>query len=91
MSLSTSKRPKRTGQKPSVGSAGAVAAKPSLYQRYMSIPTKWKVYIWGTTFVVAFAANSISDKILEKNMIDAEAERRVDLELQKQDKSATSE
>lgn len=50
----------------------------------MKLPLKWKLYIWGSTFVVALLADSISEKIFQQNMIDAEAERRVDIQMEKE-------
>ena len=64
--------------------APGIQTKPSLYQRYTRLPLKWKLYIWGSTFAVAWLADSISEKIFQQNMIDAEAERRVDIQMEKE-------
>ncbi len=61
-----------------------IPKKSSLYHRYMKLPLKWKLYIWGSTFIVALLADSISEKIFQQNMIDAEAERRVDIQMEKE-------
>ncbi|GMM28428.1 hypothetical protein DAMA08_011440 [Martiniozyma asiatica (nom. inval.)] len=60
------------------------SSKPAtLYQRYLLLPFKVKLFIWSTTAVVAYLTDSVSDRIFEQNMIDAEAERRVELELKR--------
>lgn len=57
--------------------------KPSLFKRYNSLPFRAKLYIWITTAGVAWLADSISARIFEQNMIDAEANRRVEMEMRK--------
>lgn len=54
-----------------------------LYQKYMALPFKVKIFIWTSTAGVAFLTDSISEKIFEQNMIDVEADRRVELELER--------
>lgn len=58
-------------------------AKPSLYGRYRALSLKVKLYIWITTAGAAWLADSLSDRIFEQNMIDAEANRRVEMEIRK--------
>lgn len=60
-----------------------VNGKPSLYARYCALSFKVKIYIWITTAGAAWLADSLSDRIFEQNMIDAEAHRRVEKELRK--------
>lgn len=56
----------------------------------MALPLKVKLFIWVSTAGVAFLTDSISEKIFEQNMIDAEANRRVELELKKLEKKTSS-
>ncbi|KAG0676495.1 hypothetical protein C6P40_001396 [Pichia californica] len=55
----------------------------SLWRKYSALSFKVKLYIWITTAGAAWLADSLSDKIFEQNMIDAEAHRRVEMELRK--------
>lgn len=64
-------------------SSAKPVGKPSLFARYNALSLKVKLYIWITTAGVAWLADSISDRIFEQNMIDAEASRRVEIELRK--------
>lgn len=65
--------------------------KPSLYARYCALSFKVKIYIWITTAGAAWLADSLSDRIFEQNMIDAEAHRRVEKELRKMKQLEQSE
>ncbi|GME79118.1 unnamed protein product [Ambrosiozyma monospora] len=76
----TTKRPTRPTPSSSTPNPNA---KPTIWQRYQRIPLKWKLYIGTTTFIIAFLADSISDKLMERNMIDYEANRRVEIEMSK--------
>lgn len=58
-------------------------SKPSLFARYNALPLRAKLYIWISTAAVAWLADSVSDRVFEQSMVDAEAERRVQHELQK--------
>lgn len=60
-----------------------VTTKPTLFAKYNALSFKVKLYLWVSTAAVAWLADSVSDKIFEQNMIDAEAERRVEIELKK--------
>lgn len=80
-----------TNKKSSKSSGKSIKApKATLYQRYSRLPMKWKLYIWGSTFVVAWLADSLSNRIFDKNMIDEEAKRRVDIQLKKEQENADS-
>ncbi|TID28376.1 hypothetical protein CANINC_002554 [Pichia inconspicua] len=57
--------------------------KPSLFAKYNALPLRAKLYIWISTAAVAWLADSVSERVFEQNMVDAEAERRVELEMQK--------
>jgi hypothetical protein len=57
--------------------------KPSLFARYSALSFKVKLYIWITTAGAAWLADSVSDRIFEQNMIEEEANRRVEIELRK--------
>lgn len=64
-------------------SSGKPLGKPSLYARYNALSFKVKLYLWITTAGAAWLADSLSDRIFEQNMIDAEATRRVEMEIRK--------
>lgn len=57
--------------------------KPSLFARYNALSIKVKLYIWITTAGVAWLADSMSERIFEQNMIEEEANRRVEIEMKK--------
>lgn len=57
--------------------------KLSLYSRYNALPFKLKLYLWITTAGVAWLADSVSDRIFQQNMIEEEANRRVEMEIRK--------
>lgn len=59
-----------------------------LYQKYMALPLGVKLFLWGSTAAVAYLTDSVSERIFEQNMIDAEAERRVELEMERLRKQA---
>lgn len=67
---------------PQAGST-KLSGKPSLYARYRALSLRVKLYIWITTAGAAWLADSLSDRIFEQNMIDAEANRRVEMEIRK--------
>lgn len=68
---------------PPQGGSAKLSAKPSLYAKYRALSLKVKLYIWITTAGAAWLADSLSDRIFEQNMIDAEANRRVEMEIRK--------
>lgn len=72
----------QTQPQPQAGST-KLSGKPSLYARYRALSLRVKLYIWITTAGAAWLADSLSDRIFEQNMIDAEANRRVEMEIRK--------
>lgn len=72
-----------TKLKPDVGKQHENPRKLTLFSKYNALSIRVKLYIWISTAAVAWLADSVSDRIFEQNMIDAEANRRVEIELRK--------
>lgn len=56
------------------------APKQTLYQRYLALPKRLRVYLGVSTFIVAFAGDRITRKIEDDNALRAEAEQRLAME-----------
>jgi hypothetical protein len=64
-------------------SKSKTTGKLSLFAKYNALSFRVKLYLWISTAGVAWLADSVSDRIFEQNMIDVEANRRVEMELKR--------
>ncbi|OUM51243.1 hypothetical protein BVG19_g333 [[Candida] boidinii] len=51
--------------------------------KYQKLPFKWKIYIGISTFVTVYIADSLGEKMMENSMVEYEANRRVEMEMEK--------
>ncbi|OWB71149.1 hypothetical protein B5S31_g834 [[Candida] boidinii] len=54
-----------------------------IWGKYQALPFKWKIYIGISTFISVYIADSLGEKMMENSMVEYEANRRVEMEMEK--------